>query len=530
MEQSKPLEEIDVWNQPPKLGIILNDERNTKFFEENQTDSLLQPLFEMTQQGMMRKLEMTSGLLREISSIAITWNPESNCKCRKKNHSLFHWKTPMYPELLTRRQMWCRRNILRIIGTWMEKKNYRMHGHLSKIHFIERKATWRIYMVREETHEETNNLKTRQRMARYVEASVWCSEKQSEAKVAIEKPKLDIARRLRGIFFIEPDDEEFKHTMKASRRKLEIPMSVAMPCKTPVNCNGETYRSIGKQDQRCLYCPCRRISENTIERVTAKVSRRSHCCKRNKFAKPLQFGAQVYSYASCKKNGCKGSSGERMVKLEKIPTWQLTKVRNKNEVIAEARNEGRKVHFASLMDLCHLKNSEVQLQFQKLQRQSCAPRWHCEIWFRIIRSIYWTRIISITNDRRKSQGHNIRIAGMRRTSSRRSIRLYPGQNGRCSDVVENSKVRMSRYWDTSTKTQMAKIMVQDGRSSCSSWSESVRSSFGRTTMWTAIREHFIEVRLGGGFQLGMLVHTPWKRVVLICVCGRYKTGCEKAEQ
>ena len=35
--------------------------------------------------------------------------------------------------------------------------------------------------------------------------------------------------------------------------------------------------------------------------------------------------------------------------LEKIPAWQLTKVRNKNEVIAEARNEGGKVHFASLM-------------------------------------------------------------------------------------------------------------------------------------------------------------------------------------
>ena len=28
-------------------------------------------------------------------------------------------------------------------------------------------------------------------------------------------------------------------------------------------------------------------------------------------------------------------------KLEKIPAWQLTKVRNKNEVIAEARNEGQ---------------------------------------------------------------------------------------------------------------------------------------------------------------------------------------------
>ena len=52
-------------------------------------------------------------------------------------------------------------------------------------------------------------------------------------------------------------------------------------------------------------------------------------------------------------------------KLEKIPAWQLTKVKNKTEVIAKARNEGRKVHFASLMELCHLKNSELEPQFQK---------------------------------------------------------------------------------------------------------------------------------------------------------------------
>ena len=36
---------------------------------------------------------------------------------------------------------------------------------------------------------------------------------------------------------------------------------------------------------------------------------------------------------------------EKKRKLEKIPAWQLTKVRNKKEVIAEARNECRKNTF-----------------------------------------------------------------------------------------------------------------------------------------------------------------------------------------
>ena len=39
-------------------------------------------------------------------------------------------------------------------------------------------------------------------------------------KLSIEKPKLHDARQLRGIFFIEPDDEELTHTMKNARRKL----------------------------------------------------------------------------------------------------------------------------------------------------------------------------------------------------------------------------------------------------------------------------------------------------------------------
>ena len=57
------------------------------------------------------------------------------------------------------------------------------------------------------------------------------SKRREKQKWAVEKPKLDNARQLRGIFFIEPDDEEFKHIMKNARRKLEVPMPATMPCK-----------------------------------------------------------------------------------------------------------------------------------------------------------------------------------------------------------------------------------------------------------------------------------------------------------
>ena len=63
---------------------------------------------------------------------------------------------------------------------------------------------------------------------------------------------------------------------------------------------------------------------------------------------------------SMKMPDAKAAVDKEWDKLQKIPTWQLTKVRNKKEVIDEARKEGRTAHFASLVDICHLKNSELE--------------------------------------------------------------------------------------------------------------------------------------------------------------------------
>ena len=52
-------------------------------------------------------------------------------------------------------------------------------------------------------------------------------------------------------------------------------------------------------------------------------------------------------------------------KLDTIPALDVRKVKRKKEVIKEARKNNNKVHFASLMDFCHLKNSELEPQFQK---------------------------------------------------------------------------------------------------------------------------------------------------------------------
>ena len=57
------------------------------------------------------------------------------------------------------------------------------------------------------------------------------AQKKEKQQEAIEIPKLDNARKSRNIHFIDPDDGEIKETIQHARKKLEIPMVAAVPCK-----------------------------------------------------------------------------------------------------------------------------------------------------------------------------------------------------------------------------------------------------------------------------------------------------------
>ena len=52
-------------------------------------------------------------------------------------------------------------------------------------------------------------------------------------------------------------------------------------------------------------------------------------------------------------------------KLEEILAWQMDKVNSKKDLILDAQREKTKVHFATLMDICHLTNAEVEPKYQK---------------------------------------------------------------------------------------------------------------------------------------------------------------------
>ena len=155
-------------------------------------------------------------------------------------------------------------------------------------------------------------------------------------------------------------------------------------------------------------------------------------------------------------------------------------------MIDEARTKGRKVHFASLMDLCHLKNSKLELRYQKYKGRVVLPG-------DIVKDDSGAYAVFTEQGSSASQMTAAKVMD--------SISRLPGcagqaadavsahtqvKNGRCSKIIENSRVRILRYLDTSTKTQMAQIMVQYGRSSRSSRKEFVRSPAGTIFMGKAI--------------------------------------------
>ena len=182
-----------------------------------------------------------------------------------------------------------------------------------------------------------------------------------------EKPKLDNARRLRRIYFIDPEDKEFKETIENARKKMETPMAPAIPCKTSKTCKQGTTRGKTNEIKSKLACILEAgESTNCVGRIFTESSWRSYCRKRRRFITAVQFGSQIYSHASTMKiPAAKAAVDKVWEKLEKISAWNLTKVRSKKQVIDEARTKGEKVHFASLMDICHLKNAELEAKHQK---------------------------------------------------------------------------------------------------------------------------------------------------------------------
>ena len=136
-------------------------------------------------------------------------------------------------------------------------------------------------------------------------------------------------------------------------------------------------------------------------------------------------------------------------KRETIPAWQVDKVKSNNEFILEAQRDKKKVHFATLRDTCHLRHAELEPQHQH----------------------YKGRVVLGGDTVKDDSGACAVLTEQGSSASRMTaatdmdvVARLPVCDGQAADATsahaQNSKVRMSRSLDTSSTTQVAKIMVK----------------------------------------------------------------------
>ena len=218
----------------------------------------------------------------------------------------------------------------------------------------------------------------------------------------------------------------------------------SMPCKNCENCGSGASNKI----QTKLACILE-ADESTRMRMGNSIPHHHEDHIAGKGENSLQHYSMVHKFIpmpqAMKIPAAKAATDKELEKLVKISAWNLTKVQSKKKVIEEARTSGATVHFASLMDICHLKSAELEAQHQKYKGRVVLRGDIVKDDSGSYAVFTEIRIFSISNDSSKDHGYHLQIAWLRWTSSRRSISLYPSKNGRCSQIIENSKIGMSRH-------------------------------------------------------------------------------------
>ena len=181
------------------------------------------------------------------------------------------------------------------------------------------------------------------------------------------------------------------------------------------------------------------------------------------------------------------------------------------------------------MDICHLKNAELETQHQKY-KGGVVLRGDIVKDDSGSYAVFTEQGSSASqNDGSKSHGYHIQIARVHRTSSWRSICLYLVQMEDAPKLLKNPKSECPDIWIRLTRHKWPK--------SWSSVEDPVvpleRNLYGHPLAGLlkgkAIWENPIEVRLGESFQFWMFIRTPWKRIILISVCGWHQVGCKETK-
>ena len=154
-------------------------------------------------------------------------------------------------------------------------------------------------------------------------------QKWSEEKIHVEN-----ARRLRGTYFIDPEDKEFKETIKNARKKLETSVAPAMPCKIMKNCGSGASNNI-KTKLACIL----EGDESTRMRMGNSMPHYHEDHIAGEGENSLQNKHSVHKFIPMPQamkipaaKAAKAAVDKEWEKVEKISAWNLAKVKSKKQV------------------------------------------------------------------------------------------------------------------------------------------------------------------------------------------------------
>ena len=168
----------------------------------------------------------TSGRLKVTLSIVSTFNLEfKSVLCAERKNPYSTEKTLTWPDQLTQIWMWCEKRVPTIVG---ELCQIRGQDSRNSRNWVRGLLQGMCGLV--------GAWQRPKQLPAYVWPEIWigmskAAKKQEKQDWAVEKPKLDNAGKLRGIHFIDPEDEEHQETIekKNARKKLETLMEAATP-------------------------------------------------------------------------------------------------------------------------------------------------------------------------------------------------------------------------------------------------------------------------------------------------------------
>ena len=139
-----------------------------------------------------------------------------------------------------------------------------------------------------------------------------------------EKLHLENAIKLRGIYLIDPEDNEFKETIKNACKKMETSVALAMPCKIMKNC----WSGASNKIQTKLACILE-ADESKRLRMGESLPNHHEDHIAGKGNNSLQHYNMVHTFTpmpqAIKIPPAEAAVDKEWEKLEKISAWNLTK-------------------------------------------------------------------------------------------------------------------------------------------------------------------------------------------------------------